>query len=309
MNDAHQSWEFAAAKINLTLRILGRGADGYHRLSSLVGFADIGDRLRMVATPEARAGFTLRMFGREAAALRQCDPAENLVLRAARSIAAEAERLGFSIPQALGLELEKNLPVASGIGGGSADAAATLRLLNRQFGWEMQPPTLVRLALCLGADVPACLRSRSLLMEGIGEEIQPVRLPTGLSILIVNPRIGLSTAAVFSAFAQDGGDYSPPLSLPNSLSRPDCFFDYVRRGGNDLTAAACRLNPAIAESLTVLSSLPGVDYCAMSGSGASCFALFRRRDLGLEAEQQLSRSHPDWWVSFGNLCETAPAHD
>ena len=303
MNSAEQSWEFAAAKINLTLRILGRGADGYHRLSSLVAFADIGDRLRIVAPPEDRAGFTLSIIGGESTALRQSDSAENLVLRAARSIAAEAERLGFSIPLTLGLELEKNLPLASGIGGGSADAAATLRLLDRQLGWGMEPQTLLRLALCLGADVPACLRSRNLLMEGIGDEIQPVRLPNGLSILLVNPRLPLSTAAVFAAFAQAGGDYSPPLPLPETLSRPDRFFDYLCRGGNDLTAAACRLQPAIAECLTVLRALPGVDHCAMSGSGASCFALFLRRDLGLEAEQQLSRIHPDWWLRFGNLYE------
>ena len=303
-------WELARAKVNLTLRIIGRRADGYHMISSLVAFADFGDRLRLTAPPAEAAGISLGLSGGEAEALGQTAHQDNLVTRAARLILAMAAEQGRPIPPALVLELEKNLPLASGIGGGSADAAAAMRLLDRHFGWGFGLLELSRRAAILGADVPACVLSQNLLMEGIGERLMPLELPAGLGILLVNPRCALPTAAVFAEFARDRRDYSQALALPpnlselselSELSQPSRFFDYLRRGGNELTAAACRLVPAIAESLALLAALPGVEYSAMSGSGASCFALFRARELAAAAALHLRQLHPEWWLSFGSL--------
>lgn len=273
--------EFAAAKINLVLHVTGQRADGYHLLDSLVTFAGVGDRLRLVA----HADSPLRITGSEKLGL-SCGE-DNLVLRAARLC---------GLPDGQGLELEKSLPLASGIGGGSADAAAALRLLARETGVALPDAQAV---LSLGADVPVCLAGRTCRMSGIGEVLTPFPALPKVWALLVNPRVEVPTPAVFRALSVKD---NPPLSLPSGpFEGLADFLDWLAEQRNDLEDPAISLAPEIGAVLDELWDLPEVLFARMSGSGATCFALFAQKSDAMRAIYKVQDSYPDWWVSAGAL--------
>ncbi len=308
----------ARAKINLTLRVLGRRPDGYHELESLVAFAGTGDALSLVPGPD----LSLTIDGPRRQGLPVDD--SNLILRATRALEAETGPLRTGH-----FHLVKRLPVASGIGGGSADAAAALRLLARHNGLSHDDPPLLRAAAATGADVPVCLASRARIMAGIGERLGPPLTLPPLFALLVNPGVPVETAPVFRALA------APPLSpalmggAPSSLRAqrsnpgaavPDFPLDGVATlamklgatgagpgtaaaliaalsaAGNDLEAPARRVAPVIDTVLAALRAQPGCRLARMSGSGATCFALFDDCRASAAAGRALARSHPGWWV-------------
>lgn len=276
--------EFAPAKINLHLHVVGRRTDGYHLLDSLVVFAGIGDRLTV--SPSGR--LTLSVTGPFASGLEA--EADNLVLRAAQALAARA-----GIPATGALVLEKNLPVASGIGGGSADAAATLRLLCRF--WQLEPTVFGSLAASLGADVPVCLASRPALMSGIGEVLAPAPALPDAGIVLVNPGVAVSTPAVFRART---GPFSDPAGFPESGWRDaGALVAALQATRNDLEPPARQLAPAIGDALDTLAAIPGCLLARMSGSGATCFGLFPSTRAARAAAQATIRD--GWWVWGGAL--------
>jgi 4-diphosphocytidyl-2-C-methyl-D-erythritol kinase len=283
----HVLSERAPAKINLTLHIIGRRADGWHTLESLVAFSRSGDELSFVE----HGPLTLSIEGPTAPA--SGDVADNLVLRAARHFAE-------SYPDAtLGsFHLVKRLPVAAGIGGGSSDAAAALRLLARANGLSIAEQGVIDAARKTGADVPVCLAGRARMMRGRGEELGPLLELPALIGLIVNPGHPLETKSVFArmniaagASTQFGGhpELSPRMHSEDLISA-------LRRGRNDMEAAACRLAPIIGDVLAILSSAPGCRLARMSGSGATCFAIFKDCKAAARAKKAILRAHPAWWV-------------
>lgn len=284
MSDTMMNWprpggagaaEFAPAKVNLFLHVTGRREDGYHLLDSLAVFAGVGDEL---AASPAEA-LTLEIDGPEGDAL-AAEP-DNLVLRAARLLAES-----HGIPGGAALRLTKRLPVASGIGGGSADAAAALRLLARH--WQLSLPAEEKVTR-LGADVPVCVASRAARMGGIGEELAPApRFPT-YGLLLANPRIPLSTPAVFRARAPG---FTPPAELPASWPSAQAMVEDLRRCTNDLEAPARQLCPAVAEVLSAIASRKDCLLARMSGSGATCFGLFPDPAAAQAAAETLP---PAWW--------------
>ncbi len=273
--------ELAPAKVNLFLHVLGRRADGYHLLDSLVVFAAVADRLS--AAP-ARA-LALEIGGPQAASLAAA--ADNLVLRAARALAPAA-------PAALRFVLEKNLPVAAGIGGGSADAAAALRLLAR-LGYVGAGAELASIAATLGADVPVCLASRPARAGGVGERLGPApRLPE-FGLVLANPGVPLATADVFRARS---GAFSPRAALPDAWASAAAMAADLAQLSNDLEPPARALCPAIGPVLGALAALPGALLARLSGSGATCFAIFA---TPAEAEAAAPRLPAPWWRWGGGL--------
>ena len=272
--------EFAPAKVNLALHVRQREADGYHALETLFVFADVGDR---VAWEGEGDGLALAIDGPFAGGL-SCDT-ENLVLRAARALAAAS-----GIEPGARLRLTKSLPVASGLGGGSADAAATFRLLNRVWGLDWPLARLATLGAALGADVAACVHSTPLRGEGRGERLAPIAF-AGAPALLVNPGVAVSTAAVFRAW--DGVDQGP-LAGGDALAA-------ALGGRNDLQAPAIAHAPAIADTLALLGAQPGVTLARMSGSGATCFSLFADARAVGDAAAALASKHPDWWIATTRL--------
>ena len=270
--------ETAFAKINLALHVRHRRDDGYHALETLFAFAEDGDRLDVAAADD----LSLTVTGPFAASLAGDDPADNLVLRAAAAL-----RSAFDVAAGAALTLDKLLPVASGIGGGSADAAATLRLLARFWRLPLEDERTMAIARGLGADVPACLRSVAVRGEARGDTLTPVddaalrRMP----LLLVNPRRPLSTATVFAGW--DGLDRGP-------LAHGDPLAAGIA-GRNDLERPARRAVPAIDMVLNYLDGLPGGRLARMSGSGATCFALFDDARTCAAAAAGITESHPDWW--------------
>lgn len=277
--------EAAPAKVNLYLHVLGRRADGYHRLDSLVAFAGCGDLL------EVRPAETLRLelAGPFAAAL--ATEADNLVLRAAQALAAAA-----GVPARAVLRLDKHLPVASGIGGGSADAAATLRALTRLWNLPAERIPLGRLAAGLGADVPVCLAGRPARMGGIGEMLTAAPDLPRSGLVLVNPRIALPTAAVFRARS---GGFSAPPALPAAWPTAAAMAADLARCSNDLEAAAIALCPPIAAVLAALRAQPDCLLARMSGSGATCFGLFADAERAGRAAATLADT--GWWCWGGAL--------
>jgi len=277
---------FAPAKVNLYLHVTGRRDDGYHLVDSLVAFVDIGDRL----TAEPAASLSLAVGGPEAADLASVG-GDNLVLRAARLL---ADRAGIAAGAAL--HLDKHLPVAAGIGGGSSDAAAALLALKRLWRISMDDGALGDLGIRLGADVPACLYGRAVWAGGIGERLEPAAALPEAGILLANPRTALPTAAVFAARLGpfgDAGRFAPMPSDASGLARAMA----PRR--NDLTEAAVALVPEIGAVLARLGRLPGCLLARMSGSGATCFALFADRAAAQEACAILAAAEPRWWCAAG----------
>jgi len=276
----------APAKLNLYLHVLGRRPDGYHRLDSLVAFADIGDALAARPAP----ALALDIAGPFAAGLAGGE--KNLVWRAAALL---AEKLG-RLPGAA-LTLTKNLPVASGIGGGSSDAAATLKLLLELWQARLDDAALAALAQELGADVPVCLAARAAWLGGIGESVEPAPGLPPLAVVLVNPGVALATASVFQRFASA---YSPParFAIPPDATE---FARLLAARRNDLTPAASGLAPAISTVLERLAECPGALLARMSGSGATCFALFADLAAAEDAARRLGQREPAWWVAPGRL--------
>lgn len=277
--------EFAPAKLNLSLHVVGKRIDGWHLLDSLVAFADIGDTVE-VAENEL---LTLAIDGPFAADL--VEAPDNLVLRAARAL---ADAMG--IADGAKIRLTKNLPVASGIGGGSADAAATIRALGRLWGGLPEPERLAELAYGLGADTIVCLDPRPAWMSGTGEIVEPAGDLPEAGLLLVNPGVAVATPLVFRA---RGGPFSKParFAMPENAA---AFAASLTGTANDLAGPARQIAPAIGDVLAALETLPGVLLARMSGSGATCFALFASRDAAKTAETALRAfAPPGWWIAAG----------
>jgi 4-diphosphocytidyl-2-C-methyl-D-erythritol kinase len=274
--------EKAPAKVNLTLRVLCRRADGYHDIESLVAFAGVGDALTFTPGDD----LALTVGGPTAAPAG--DVADNLVLKAARALAERVTgvRLGR-------FTLSKRLPVAAGLGGGSADAAAALRLLARANALALDDPRLSQAARAIGADVPVCLDPRPRRMRGIGDILSdPLDLPRLFAVL-VNPGVAVATADVFAALSAPPAGQSAPAAQPLG-SAP--LLAEIAGGRNDLEAPAIELEPAIADVLAVLRKLPDCRLARMSGSGPTCFGLFDSSRAASAAGRTLRVGYPAWWV-------------
>jgi len=271
--------ELAPAKINLALHVTGRRDDGYHLLESLVVFAELGDRITVAAATEDGFG----VDGRFAADV----PVDggNLVLKA-----RDALRAAFPhhTTQPVAIALEKNLPVASGIGGGSSDAAAALRALSRLWRLPADAATLARLALPLGADLPMCLAGHPLIARGIGEQLAPVRHFPSLPMVLVNPGIAVATPSVFRALASRE---NPPLA---PLDSADTVLDWLTTSRNDLEPAAMSIEPSIVAVLSTLRT-SGAAFARMSGSGATCFGIFDSNAAAAHAATAISAERPGWF--------------
>ncbi len=279
--------ERAPAKINLTLHVVGRRPDGWHELESLVAFTRGGDTLSL-----APGGpLALDVEGPTAAAAGSLQ--DNLVIRAARALAARVEGLVLGR-----FRLTKRLPVAAGIGGGSSDAAAALRLLARANGLAADDPRLHAAAAETGADVPVCLGATARMMTGTGATLgQPVRLPP-LPALVVNPGVPLETRAVFARMGlppgwTTSGNAHPRLTGGEAAVE---LFGALGRGRNDMEDAACVLAPVVGDVLAVLGAARGCRLARMSGSGATCFGLFTDCRAAGRAGKAIRRAHPGWWV-------------
>ena len=284
---------FAPAKINLYLHVLGRRPDGYHLLDSLVAFADIGDEV----TAAPADTLTLTLGGPEAGAIADLGD-DNLVLRAARLLMARA-----AINAGAALHLDKRLPAAAGIGGGSSDAAAALRALSRLWDYPFDAEGLAALALELGADVPACLAVRPVWVGGIGDQLEPAASLPKAGIVLANPRRPLPTAAVFQ---RRSGAFSAPARFDPMPSDAAGLAGALASRHNDLTGAAQALVPEIGAVLERLAALPGALLARMSGSGATCFALFDDRAAALIAGRALAAAEPGWWSAAGALLPEPP---
>jgi 4-diphosphocytidyl-2-C-methyl-D-erythritol kinase len=275
--------EPAPAKVNLFLHVGERRADGFHPLQSLAVFTGAGDVLRAGAA----SSLSLTLDGPFVAGLQA--ESDNLVLRAARALAADA-----GVPAGATLTLTKNLPVASGIGGGSADAAAALRALKQLWNLDTGDAALLEIASFLGSDVPVCVPSTAAYMEGRGEILTPVSLPR-LPILLVNPGVAVPTRDVFAALQTRSG---VELALPQGgFADAAALLRFLAQTCNDLEAPARLIQPVIGAVLDALAALPGVRLARMSGSGATCFALFADDAACAAAAAMLQAAHPGWWVA------------
>jgi 4-diphosphocytidyl-2-C-methyl-D-erythritol kinase len=293
--------ENAHAKVNLFLHVTGRRNDGYHLLDSLAVFPDIADRLSVRPGPQLRLSLSGPFAsGLDASGL-QAEGGDNLVLRAARALAAEHVARGGDNSSGAHLTLEKHLPVASGIGGGSSDAAATLRLLRRFWSLEINDERLRGLAAGLGADVPVCLSQHPARMGGVGEILREAPSLPDLGMVLINCGEAVATAAVFRA--RESG-FSPEAELPRGWSDTASLASSLALLSNDLEAAACHLCPTITAVLAALRALPGCLFARMSGSGATCFGLFDAPHAAtVAAAEAAARGHlpAHWWVWTGGL--------
>ena len=288
--------EDGRAKVNLTLRVVGRRVDGYHDLESVVAFGDCADHLSL--TPGS--GLNLKTIGPLA---RDCgEPVDNLVFKAAQLLGERVPDLRFG-----DFTLDKVLPVAAGIGGGSADAAAALRLLARANGLAIDDARLIEAAQLTGADVPVCLASRACVMTGVGETLQPLSLPK-MPCVMVNPRVPVSTRDVFEALGLRNGellvgatDVIQAAAWPENGASIGDWIETLAAVSNDLEAPAMRIQPVIGEVLSALGAAGGARLARMSGSGATCFAIFEDGAEALRASQKIQQDHPMWWMHVGAL--------
>ncbi len=282
--------ESAFAKVNLTLRILGRRADGYHNLESLVCFASLADRVEL----RLGAPLELRISGPMAVAAGALE--ENLVLRAARAL--ELRVKGLTLGRFV---LVKRLPVGAGLGGGSSDAAAALRLLARVNRLKLHDERVLDAARATGSDVPVCLEPRARWMCGTGDILSaPVTMPRVFGVL-ANPAVPLATRDVFNALSapQDGGRAGGALpAVPGARKE---FISFVAAHRNDLEAPAIRLAPIIDDVLILLREQPGCALARMSGSGSTCFGIFATRSAAVFAARAVADMHPNWWVRTTEL--------
>lgn len=273
----------APAKINLALHIVGQRGDGYHMLDSIVAFAGIGDKIQVQkASDRPLNDHRLSIDGPFSTGL-ETGP-DNLVLKAARLF-------GHNLP-ALDIALTKNLPVASGIGGGSADAATTLKAIAKLLDIAQPSPDQV---LSLGADVPVCLNTKAVRMRGIGEEISRLPPLPKLFIMLVNPRVGVSTPAIFKALTHKNNQALSAYPKHGWSNACD-FTDWLQQNRNDLEAPAAEICPEIQTCFKAIAPLKGVLLHRMSGSGATCFGLFESEAKAHDAAIKLKTQHPDWWI-------------
>jgi len=288
--------EEGRAKVNLSLRVIGRRADGYHDLESVVAFADCADRLTLEPGGELRLATT----GPLAAACGETS--DNLVFKAAKLLAEAVPNLKLGA-----FSLDKVLPVAAGIGGGSADAAAALRLLARLNNLPLDDARLQKVALATGADVPVCLLSRACDMTGVGEQLLPLALPS-MPCVMVNPRVAVATKDVFQALGLRNGellvgatDVLESPAWPEAGASIADWVDVLESVANDLEAPALRIEPVIGDVLSALRSSAGVRLARMSGSGATCFAIYGASAEAHSAAEKIRNDHPGWWVHAGTL--------
>ena len=280
--------EPAPAKLNLYLHVVGRRADGYHLLDSLVAFTEYGDALRAAPASE----LTLRLDGPFAPALESEATADNLALKAAAALRLRCGASGAS------LVLTKNLPVAAGLGGGSADAAATLRGLTRLWGRALDAAVMCDIARSLGADVPVCVQGAPAYFGGIGDELAPAPNLPAAGVVLVNPCIPLPTAKVF---AGRRGPFSAPARFTEPPRDAAELGRVLAQRGNDLEAAARELVPAIGTVLTAVAASPGCRLARMAGSGATCFGLYDNSVTAAAAARWLSERESAWWVQATRL--------
>ena len=288
--------ETARAKVNLTLRVLARRPDGYHDLDSVVAFADCADTLTF--TPGDDLGLTTTGPGADACG----GTDDNLVIRAARAL---TERIpGLTLGH---FSLDKHLPVAAGIGGGSADAAAALRLLATANGIEPDDERLIEAARVTGADIPVCLASRACSMQGVGDELATLDLPE-LPCVMVNPRVAVATKDVFAGLGLKKGQFRAGISevleavtWPKTGAPVEVWLNFLKGGVNDLELPALRVEPVIGDVLSALRETDGVRLARMSGSGATCFAIYDSKNAATAAGQAIARTQPGWWVHAGTL--------
>jgi 4-diphosphocytidyl-2-C-methyl-D-erythritol kinase len=287
----------ARAKVNLTLRVIGRRVDGYHDLESVVAFADCADRLTLGSGTK----LSLTTVGPRAG---DCgETADNLVLKAARLLGERVADLRLGE-----FTLDKLLPVAAGIGGGSADAAAALRLLARANKLAIDDPRVIEVAQLTGADVPVCLVSRACVMTGVGETLLPLTLPK-MPCVLVNPRVPVATKDVFAALGLRHGELLVGATdvilhdpvWPEAGASVDAWTEVLADIGNDLERPATRIQPVIGEVLAALAGAGGARLARMSGSGATCFAIFNDDADAQRAAQTIQLEHPLWWVHAGAL--------
>jgi 4-diphosphocytidyl-2-C-methyl-D-erythritol kinase len=284
------------AKVNLTLRVNGRRGDGYHDLESVVAFADCADRLTL--TPGA--DLSLQMTGPLAQACGETS--DNLVLKAARLLAERVPGMKSG-----SFTLDKVLPVAAGIGGGSADAAAALRLLAQLNGLQLDDPRIIEVAQLTGADVPVCVKSLACVMTGVGETLMPLSLPI-MPCVMVNPCVPVPTKDVFAALGLRSGellvgvsDVFQAAAWPEAGASVEDWVEALAAGSNDLEAPAMRIQPVIGDVLAALNATNGAWLARMSGSGATCFALYENTADARRAADKILREHPEWWVHAGVL--------
>ncbi|MCZ7907946.1 4-(cytidine 5'-diphospho)-2-C-methyl-D-erythritol kinase [Agrobacterium leguminum] len=282
VSGATETIEAAPAKINLALHVTGQRADGYHLLETLVTFTEAGDTIR-IRDADADSFSISGPFGD---LLRAGDGGDNLVTRA-RDLLRDALASTGQPARPVAIHLEKNLPVASGIGGGSADAAATLRGLLRHWRARIRPDTLASMALTLGADVPMCLESRSLIARGIGEDIEPVTDLPELAMVLANPLKAVSTPEIFRRLQNKT---NPPLPASATIG----WMDFLAQSRNDLQPPAQALLPEIGEIIGLLSQ-EGAALVRMSGSGATCFGIFHSLEAARKAETSLRKRRPGWY--------------
>ena len=286
--------EPAPAKLNLTLTIVGRRPDGYHRLDSLFVFIGCADRLSYAPATDLE-------FAVEGPFSEGLGGSDNLVVKAAGLLAAEA-----GLRPAGWLLLEKRVPVAAGVGGGSADAAAALRLLNRAWDLDWPEDRLTDLAGRLGADIPACVSSRPVIARETGEDLTPAPDMPPCGVLLVNPRVPTPTPAVFKRYRDLNPAITPPIHppMPERFDNLAALVAAIAPRGNDLLPAALDVSPAIGETLAALQALPRVAHVGLSGSGATCFALFEAAAHAEEARQRLAGQN-GWWSWAGGWFDRA----
>lgn len=280
----------APAKVNLYLHVTGRRADGYHLLDSLIVFTALTDQLEL----RPADGMSLAVEGAFADNAGPLD--DNLVLRAARALADAAK-----VDTGMAGRLEKNIPAAAGLGGGSADAAAALRGLTRLWEIPRNAVDLSSLALEIGADIPVCLAAGPSFVGGVGEQIDAAPALPEAGLLLVNPGVALATPSVF---AGRRGGFSPPGRFSESPPGAKALAGLLGKRDNDLTEAAIRLAPVIADVLAALESAPGCHLARMTGSGATCFGLFDNEAAAAKAAGSLRRD--GWWIHATRLLQSAP---
>ena len=283
----------APAKINLSLHVTRKRPDGYHDLQSLVAFADIGD----VLTLECAPALSLAIDGPFAQGLE--GEADNLVLRAARAIAQRRPTI-----EGARIRLTKNLPVASGIGGGSADAAAALRGLPALYGERLPEEDLLAVAATLGSDIPVCVASQTAWMEGRGEIVTPLPPLPPAHIVLVNPGLSVATADVFRRLTIRADETT--VSRPAAFASLDALVVYLKTTRNDLEAPALAVAPPIGSVLDALAQ-QGAVFTRMSGSGATCFGFFETASKAQSAASAIAKAEPRWWARAGGLVDADAA--
>ncbi len=285
----------APAKINLYLHVGGKRSDGYHFLDSLVAFAGVQD---LISAAPAES-LSLAIDGPFGAGLPEAN--DNLVLKAARELTET-----WDVGEGAAIRLTKRLPVAAGMGGGSADAAAVLKILSRLWNLNTANDALMGLAVRLGADVPVCLNGQAAFVGGIGEEITAAPPLPPAWLVLVNPGVALSTTEVFG---RCNGDFSRQARFTDAVATAEELAAVLQTRGNDLTEAATDLEPVIDDVLAALKASQGILLARMTGSGSTCFGLFADPAAATQAATALTQNHPKWWVKAASLVSdtTRPA--